>query len=133
MNYFKTSIPNTKLLLSNGQYVKWDKIDDQNGVTATADPNMIREYNSAIDRQVGGVEEIDKPEYDELKKKQLEVPLRPNWREEFGPGALHQAAHRRQNQDAVAAERPNMETVSIPAVNRNKAPQQIDRPKSIKR
>lgn len=133
MRYFKTSIPNTKLLLTTGAYVKWDKIDEQAGVVQTNDPAMASEFESAIRREVGGVQEIQKSEYDELKKKQLETPSSKPWREEFGPGAMNQAVHRRSNANAAEAERPKMETVPLPSQKPGKVPQQLDRPKSTKR
>lgn len=131
--YFKTSIPDTKLLLTTGAYVKWDKIDQRCGVQLTNDPTMAAQFDAAIDRQVGGVEEIDKPEYDELKKKQSETPSRPIWREELGPGAINNAFRNRLSASAAEGERPKMETVSVPHPHNNQAPQKIDRPKSIKR
>lgn len=135
MRYFKTAIPNTKLLLSNGRYMHWDKVDDSTGIAQTDDPFMVKEMESAILREVGGVSEIFETEYKEFKKKQEETQSLPPWREEFGPGALYQAVHRRQHENAVAAEKPKMETVEVPATTRATArtPLKVDRPRSIKR
>jgi hypothetical protein len=133
MRYFKTSIPDTKLLLTTGHYVKWDKVSHDIGVQQTNDPTMAAQFDAAIDRQVGGVQEIDKPEYDELKKKQSAEPLRPRWREELGQNSVSRSAKRRLDASVAEDEKPKIEAVTVPHPYNNQPPRKIERPKSIKR
>ena len=90
MRYFKKIDPRIKVMLSGGHWCQFDDCGNNTGIH----PREGQGYNEwtanelalCIQKQIGGITEITKEEYDaliEAKKKASSQPSPPRWREEF--------------------------------------------------
>lgn len=69
MTYFLKELLNNKLRLENGVPVTFEDVGGNMGILATEDQSLITQLKTAELRSVGGVYEIEKDKYDNLKKK----------------------------------------------------------------
>ncbi len=76
MRYFKSLTPSVKIYAAGGQVVSWATVDGAVGWYATDREANIKSLLRCIERKVGGViQEIEKPEYDDLVGKAKGAPL----------------------------------------------------------
>lgn len=74
MNYFHKELVANKLNLPNGRKVVFETLGDGNGVIATNDNYIVREFRVAISQHTHGVSEISSEQYEELKKNATATP-----------------------------------------------------------
>jgi hypothetical protein len=87
VRYFKKYDPRVILRTGRGSTVPFIDIGGQWGLLATTDGYLIGELKKCQDEVRGGVAEITKAEFDELKKKENQIPF-PVWREAIEPRKL---------------------------------------------
>jgi len=97
MRYFQKIYPSQPLVLSNGKGFLFPVLANGMGAHETENPKLLKEFDLAISRHIGGVTEITAAEFDALKKK---APLK-NWNEGISPSRL---AHLRVAADRAAAD-----------------------------
>lgn len=89
MNYYRKELFSNPLRLPNGFTIQFTEVADDMGVLATEDGYLISELRNAIQRRVGGVNEISASEYEDLKKNPPDKPSPPPW---LNAQNLHQRA-----------------------------------------
>lgn len=97
--FYSKRSPETALLLSNGAWLKFEKVDKDWGVLVTDNPKLIAEFEKATREDRGGITEITSAEYQELKKKQSLPPPKPD---EISLSNLHQIAQAQRDPAGVA-------------------------------
>jgi hypothetical protein len=83
MVYFKKYDPRIQLSTGRGVIVPFQDFGGQWGAIATTNNYLIDELRKAQKEQRGGVMEIDAAEYEELKKKENQIPFQ-TYREQVG-------------------------------------------------
>lgn len=74
MRYFLKELVSTPLYLPGGHHFPFEVVTGEQGIWATEEPYLIGEAEKALAKGIGGIAEIDKEQYDELKKKVLAGP-----------------------------------------------------------
>lgn len=87
LKYFKKYDPRIILRTGRGGSVPFVDIGGQWGLLATSDGYLIGELEKCQREQRGGVMEITREEFEELKKKENQNPF-PVWRETISPRQL---------------------------------------------
>lgn len=85
VRFFKKEGTKTKVQLSNGFWLPFEKVDNSTAIVGTDDPNVLAGIDRAIQMGRGGLTEISAEEFAELRKKKETTPLKKAWREEFSP------------------------------------------------
>jgi hypothetical protein len=67
--YFRKLDPSTKVLMGDGTWLQFSKVDDDTGSLIVGKPYWIAQIRAVIASGKGGVEEITAEEYAELQKK----------------------------------------------------------------
>jgi hypothetical protein len=103
MRYFRKANPKVSVLLSNGTYAQFEKVDHQTAIMATVHPFLLAEFEACIQNNRAGIVEIDAEEYARLKDlKKNGGTSKPLWREELTNQEMRIEGARRQQQLAVA-------------------------------
>lgn len=76
MRHFKKQNPKQPLYGSHGQWISFPDFGNGWGGLSTESPKLIKEFELAIQKSVGGVTEVSEKELEDLKKKPLAVPFR---------------------------------------------------------
>ena len=69
MTFFKKTILSNPIATSKGYRIQFQPIGDDEGVIALEDETVIAELKDMAERRVGGVIEVTREQFDELKKK----------------------------------------------------------------
>lgn len=84
MRFFKGVYPRQKRFLNDGSYIQLEDVGSDQGVFKASNDVILREVDSMIREQRGGMEEITEAAYEELKKNATPSPT--PFREEFRMG-----------------------------------------------
>lgn len=84
--FFSKWNPRQTIFLSNGMSVKFTPVDHDNGVLATNNEQIIREFETMMQQHRGGITEITAEAYQEAKKKDFDISSDRRWREEISKG-----------------------------------------------
>lgn len=91
--FYKKIAPNTKPVLSNGATVEFRTLNNLVGYFSTENDFIQAEFAQFMGSARYGITEISAQEYEtDYRSKKNNLPqslnLKPDWREEVGPGAL---------------------------------------------
>lgn len=89
VRYFRKLTPNTKVLLPDNSYLKFDTVDGLVGFFATDAENLHKHFEECMKRQQYCISEISQKEFMEeyVAKKKTVPTLKPTWREEVSKGS----------------------------------------------
>lgn len=77
MRYFQKLDPSSGFITSKGKLFKFPDLGNGIGAVETDHPSLIKEFEIAMSRSVGGVSEISKEDFEKLKKNSQSPPPRP--------------------------------------------------------
>lgn len=122
MRYFKKLSPKIKVLLSNGQWLAFENVDNNWGIYPPEGKGISEmlgnEIRACIAAGRGGITEITPKEYQELVQKKNNGPLPKRWREEMAKPNMQDTA----TQSAPAVRPERREPVVGVDILRNPAP-----------
>ena len=87
--YWKKALPQNPIILEDGTVIRFEEMGDTDAAYKIGYAKVNEDTHKALQKMAkaialpSGTAEGSKAEYDELKKKLLENPLQPLWREEI--------------------------------------------------
>lgn len=99
-HYWKKSNPRNPVPLSGGRFLELEIISQSEGVAEITDPDLQEQLVKMLGTY--GLEHIDKPTYEDLKKNRSSTVLKPLVREEIG--GIREAHNPETNPNAITVD-----------------------------
>lgn len=132
---FRKSDPKTKVLMPDGSWLEFSRVDSATGIYHTQDPKVAESLRILMRKGQGGVDEISEDEFHALLKKKESQTSTRVWREEWQPQAqIQDHLNAKVPMEVLPGAAGNAAANSFQkAVSSPPLPQTVERPKATKR